>query len=413
MSKKVGNDVGRKKQLRYIKGKYPFTVFDTQTGKLYVRKSITLNKLVRDEKTGEEKFVRQRQVWRLCDPASAANAESLIKEIEADILFLRTGIAKPLSLFSDIAEQFEKIELQEAVYEKGKKIAGRRSLVGPRSTVKMLKSYFGHYPIDEITFGLIETFKSERIKTPVVSKTKSRPRSIRTVHYELGFLRQIFNFAYRRRWLDRSPFDDGKNLINPSDETRRHVTWTKAEEAMALALCQGALLAHMKVVIICITDGGFRRSELLNLKWSEVDFENGVIPAKSYKGKNLHARPVFMTDRMRTALLEWKPVQKKIDKVTDKSLVIGYKDIKHAWETISSKIGRSDIRIHDLRHIFASKLAFDSQLPISVISKALGHSSVKTTEIYINAKTEDLQKVAAAINVLNKAEQPDKTKVKE
>lgn len=391
-------NVDKKKKQVYKKGKYPNTVLHIESGILYVRKSETLKTPVLS-KTG--KLVKQRQVWRECEPQTAKRAEELLGEIEAEILFTKTGRAKPLSNFADIAEQFEKIELQDAVYEQGKKIAGRRSLVGPRAAVKMLTNYFGHFPVNEITFGAIETFKAERLKTPVVSKYKSRPRSIRTVHYELGFLRQIFNFAYRRRWLDRSPFDDGKNLITPSDESRRHLTWTRAEEAKALALCQGALLAHMKVVIICVTDGGFRRSELLNLKWSEVDFELGMMPAKSYKGKNLHVRPVFMSDRMREALIDWKKAQKKIDKVTDKSLVVGYASIKNAWETIRTKIGRPEIRVHDLRHIFATRLYLEAKSPISVIQQALGHSSSKTTEIYINVQSDDVRAETRKLNQLN------------
>lgn len=414
MSKKVDKNVGKeKKKPKYKKGKYPYTVLHIESQTLYVRKSITINKFITNEKTGEEKFVKQRQVWRLCDPPTAARAEELVKEIESEIIFSKTGRARPLSNFGQIAEAFEKLEVIEAVYENGKKIAGRRSLNGPKAAVKAIKEYFGNYEISEITFGAIETFKAERLKTPVVSKFKSRPRSIRTVHYELGFLRQIFNFAYRRRWIDRSPFDDGKNLIRTSDETRRHITWTRAEESAALAECKGALLAHMKTVIICITDGGFRRAELLNLKWSEVDFERGILPARSYKGKNLHTREIFMTDRMRSVLMEWKKEQKKIAKVTDKSRVIGYGDIKNAWHTIREKIGREDIKIHDLRHIFATRLHLEAKSQISVISRALGHSSTRTTEIYINARQTDVQLEIQKLNELQSAfEQAEKQKQK-
>lgn len=390
-----------KETRKYKKGKYPYTVLHIETGNLYVRKSITINKFVLDEKTGEEKFIKQRQMWRICEPPTAARSEEILKEIEAEIVFVRTGRSRPLSNFREIAEQFEEIELREAIYENGKKIAGRRSLIGPRAVIKTLKEYFGHYEIKEITFGAIETFKADRLKKPIISKYKSRPRSIRTVHYELGFLRQIFNFAYRRRWIDRSPFADGKNLITPSDETRRHVTWTRDEEAAALAACTGSLLSHMKVVIICITDGGFRRSELLNCKWSEVDFERGIMPAKSYKGKNLFTRPIFITNRMMTVLIEWKKRQKNVKKVSDKTFVIGYKDIKTAWNKIRSKINREDLHIHDLRHIFATRLHLEAKSQISVISKALGHSSTRTTEIYINAKSDDVQIEIQKLNQLN------------
>ncbi len=398
----------KKKPKIYKKGKYPFTVLHIPSGKLYVRKSVTLKKPFINEKTG--KSVKQRQIWRICEPNTAKRADELAREIEAEISFLRSGKVKPLLSFSDIAGEFEKVELIEAVFENGKKIAGRISLDSPRATVKMLKSYFGDTDINEITFGMLETFKSDRLKIPVISKYKSRPRSIRTVHYELGFLRQIFNFAYRRRWLNRSPFDDGRNLINPGDETRRHQLWTREEESKALALCAGSLLAHLKPVIICITDGGFRLGELLKLKWSEVDFENGVMPARSYKGKNLHTRLIFMTNRMRSALLEWKKLQKEIDKITDKSLVIGYKSVKNGWATIRSGIGREDLHLHDLRHIFATRLHLEAKAQISVISKALGHFSTRTTELYINAKSDDVAREIQKLNELNEAFENEKNK---
>lgn len=403
MSKKVDKNVGEKpakksKPKVYKPGPYPYTVIHIPTGDWFVRKSVTLKKPVLSKKG---KLVKQKQIWRECIPHTAKRAEDLAKEIQAQITFKRTGRAKPLTLFSDIAEQFEKVELIEAVYENGKKIAGRRSLAGPKIAVKLLKDYFGHYEIKEINFGMIETLKAERIGTPVITKNKSRPRSIRTVHYELGFLRQIFNFAYRRRWIDRSPFDDGKGLITPGDETRRHLVWSRSEEAIALALCKGALLAHMKPFIICITDGGFRPGELLRVKWSEVDFENGVMPAKSYKGKNLSVRPVFMTNRMRAALIEWKPEQKKIEKISDSSFVIGYKSVKNAWETLKTKINRSDLRPHDLRHVFATRLHLEAKAQIGAISEALGHSSTRTTEIYINVKHEDVKSETQKLNELN------------
>lgn len=390
------------KKKTYKKGKYPYTVLHIKTGNLYVRKSVSVNKIILDAKTGVEKFVRQRQIWRLCEPPTATRSEEILAEIEASISFRQSGHLAPLTNFADICTEFEKIELIEAKYERGKKVAGRRSVVSPRIAVAFLKEYFGHYNISQITFGDLETFKAKRLNMPVVTTFKSRPRSIRSVHYELGFLRQIFNFAYRRRWLERNPFDDGKNLINPSMESRRHVSWSREEEAAALALCTGRA-AHLKVVIICIVDGGFRRSELFNLKWSELDWENGIMPAKSYKGKNLNVRQVFMTDRIRETLIEWKQTQKTIAKIADKSLIIGYKDVKTAWNKLRSQIGRPDLHLHDLRHCYASRLAFDAKLPLSLISRLLGHSSTKVTEVYVNAQVEDLRDGAAAINVLNKS----------
>lgn len=401
VDEKVDKRVKNKKDKTspYVKGKFPHTVYNTQAKKLYVRKSESILKNKVDPATGETKIVTsQRQHWRICEPQTRERAKEILADLEKDLNFKRTGRVKPLSNFAEICDAFGALELTEAQYEKGLKIAGRRSLDAPRAMVKIIKEYFGSRDVNDITFGDLEEFKNARIKTPVVTKNTSRPRSIRTVNYEIGFLRQIFNFAYRRRYVARSPFADGQSIIDTASESRRHVIWSHEEEQKALALCNTSLLAHMKVVIICITDGGFRRGELLNLKWSEVDFARGVMPAKTYKGKNLVVRPVYMTERMRETLLEWGTRQKKIRKVSDPSFVIGYSDIKNAWHTIKENINRPDLRVHDLRHVFGTRL-LKANVPVKNISILLGHSSISTTEIYLNLNEDDLRE---SVKVLDK-----------
>lgn len=150
------------------------------------------------------------------------------------------------------------------------------------------------------------------------------------------------------------------------------------------------------MVIICAVDGGFRRGELLNAKWRDVDFEEGTIAARNYKGKSLSTRAVFMTARMKFALIEWKTLQKQIRKIKDKSRVIGYDAVTNGWETIREKINRPDLRLHDLRHVFGTRLN-EKRVPLRDIQLLLGHSDIKTTQIYINPQAEDLRESARQI----------------
>jgi integrase len=389
VDKNVGSSKAPKKKKKYVKGKFPNTVLDTETKTLYVRKSVTINRMVFDPKTGKEKFVKQKQVWRVCHEQTSDAVKDILADIENDIALARAGRPKPLSLFSEIADHFSENHLTEAVFDKGKKVSGLIQLRMPKTFLKYLKNYFGSYRINEITFGDLLSYKRERLKTPVVSpKGKKRQRSLRSVNYELTVMKQIINYAVQLRWLDRSPFLDGKNLIETSAENKRDKTWTKDEEQKCLALCKG-LYAHMKPVIILITDGGFRKEELLNSKWSEVDFEKGIMLARNYKGKSVSIRKVYLTARMTESLKEWKAIQEK-RKRPDKSLVIGFKDVKHAWEYLREKIDRPDLHIHDLRHVFATRLS-DRKNAIADISALLGHSSIKTTQIYINPTDERLR----------------------
>ena len=58
---------------KYTKGEFPYTVRDTEKNKLYVRKAISIGG-------------RQKQIWRLCEPPTAARAEEILMEIEAGLL---------------------------------------------------------------------------------------------------------------------------------------------------------------------------------------------------------------------------------------------------------------------------------------------------------------------------------------
>lgn len=91
--------------------------------------------------------------------------------------------------------------------------------------------------IAEITFNDCYQFKLARLATPVKTKYGERQRAIRTVHYELSLLRQVFNFAVRERLLNRSPFQDGKGLIVPADNNKRFVTLSDDEQEKLIANC--------------------------------------------------------------------------------------------------------------------------------------------------------------------------------
>lgn len=403
----------KKKPSIYKAGPFPFTLIHRKTKVLYVRKSITLNRVVKNPKTGEEKFVKQRQVWRTCQTGTKEEYDKILKSIETDFALAKTGKVKPARLFSELATRFAAAELQPAIFRDNKKVAGKIQVEVPKLYLKTLVEHFGNSQTANITYGDIAAFKQIRLNTPVEREVKiitpipkekrpkdSRkhtktekmirrtPRSIRSVNYELSILKQVLNFAVQNRWLDRNPFADGKNLIDATQENRRSVTWTREEEKRALALCTDQA-AHMKAIIICITDGGFRSDELLSAKWSDVDLDAGVMLAKNYKGKNLRVRPVFMTARMKNTLLEWRQEQKNHPNA-DTSLVIGYKGVKGSWDRIRKEIGRADLRIHDLRHVFATRLS-QNKVPLDNISKLLGHGQINTTIIYLNPSQADLR----------------------
>lgn len=385
----------RKKRVRNLTQKTTPKFVVVKQGRWFVVRKFTV---IRDGRKAA------KQIWRRCDPETPEQAKYLATEIKQQFDRLRYTASRPPATFNDAADAFERVELVEATYDaQGRKTSGRRSLVGPRIVLKTLRSRFGDAPLENISFGDIEDFKYSRLRTPIRSKHKTRPRTVRAVNFELSLLRQVFNFAKRRRWLDRSPFEDGRGLIDTASENRRYLTWTRDEERAALKLCTGTS-EHLKPFIVLCVDAGLRPGEALAAKWSDVDMTNGFMTVRSYKGRNLQTRRVALSKRLLEILTKWKRTQKEyFARVTpDRSRVIGFASVKGAWQRIAADIGRPELRAHDLRHCFATRLA-DAGVPLHHISKALGHASLQTSQIYINPQPRELESVVNAIDKLNES----------
>jgi integrase len=90
-------------------------------------------------------------------------------------------------------------------------------------------------------------------------------------------------------------------------------------------------------------------------------------------------------------------------------------EIKRAWATLCKAAGITGLRIHDLRHSFASQLA-SSGASLPLIGALLGHANPTTTHRYAHLFQDPqraaVEKVAAIIGAAGKAEAPEPTPFK-
>lgn len=338
----------------------------------------------------------RRQVWRKCETQDESCVQKVLAQVDDVVAKRRSGVVEKSfpsskqSLFKTVAEKFRKAELIAPVYIGLKKVAGKKSVARYEYQLKMLIAHFGNRDITEITFNDCYQFKLKRLQTPVKTKYGTRQRAIRTVHLELSTLRQVFNFAIRERILNRSPFQDGKGLICPSDDNRRFVELSDAEQAALIENCP-AYVPYLKIVVIGCLDAGFRLGEILKLTWRQVDFGKNEIRLFNYQTKTAKERTIPMSTRFRETLLEWKKTNGDGEKV----LNVSY--IRKVWHKLRESIGRDDLTIHDLRHAFATNL-HKRGVNIVTIQKLLGHANIETTIIYINPSNDELHD---AIRVLD------------
>lgn len=138
---------------------------------------------------------------------------------------------------------------------------------------------------------------------------------------------------------------------------------------------------------------GCRCNEILRLRWDEVDLERGelrlqdsktgqrTVPLSPAAARVIAARPRAHDD---TWVIPGKHKGRPLSKMD------------RAWSRVRKRAGLEDVRLHDLRHSFASRaLALGESLPM--ISKLLGHAQIQTTARYAHLAEHSVRKSAARI----------------
>ncbi len=148
----------------------------------------------------------------------------------------------------------------------------------------------------------------------------------------------------------------------------------------------------MRVLIAFALDTGGRRSELLNLDWRYVDMAHGRITF--VETKNGEDRSIRLSERAMRVLLALEP--------KDNGPVFTYngiaiKDVKTAFYAARKKAGLEDVRFHDLRHTFASRLV-QQGLPLYEVMHMTGHKSLVMVQRYAHLAPEFQERAIVALN---------------
>lgn len=153
-----------------------------------------------------------------------------------------------------------------------------------------------------------------------------------------------------------------------------------------------------RLIIKILYSSGLRLQELIDLKRKDIDFEKKLIYVKKGKGKK--DRTTLISEALKLDLLKYYSnnifkteyvFEGRNGKYTKKSV---QKVLDEAGKKINTKITP-----HMLRHSFATHL-LEAGTDIRHIQKLLGHSNLKTTEIYTHVSTKDLSKIKSPLDNL-------------
>ena len=197
-------------------------------------------------------------------------------------------------------------------------------------------------------------------------------------------------------------------IKRPKKEKRIPNVLTKEEVKKLLDACKNR---KSRLMLSLLYAAGFRVSELVSLKHSDLSFDEKTGHIRQAKGKKdrIFNIPNFLMD----ALKEQAEMQKQSGQAFLFSGARGRlteRNIQKIVKNAAKKAGiQKDVHPHTLRHSFATHL-LESGTDIRYIQALLGHSSISTTEIYTHVSSEALKKIASPIDVL--MGEKDKTEVK-
>ena len=250
-----------------------------------------------------------------------------------------------------------------------------------------LKDEFGDYRLNQITRKHIQTFHTRMSDEGLAAATSN--------HY-LKLLKHSLNLAIDWDMLDTNPasriplFHEDNQVENllSDEQLERLLSVLKTDENRMVCL-----------IALFLLSTGVRLNEALQAKWSQVDQKNRVwrIPAANSKSKRTRAVP--LNDSALEVLNQLTTRGSYENLFVNFQTQLPYTTISKVWGRLRTKAGLPHLRIHDLRHQFASFLVNSGQT-LFMVQQILGHSSPSVTQRYAHLSTKSLQEAANSASVM-------------
>jgi site-specific recombinase XerD len=187
------------------------------------------------------------------------------------------------------------------------------------------------------------------------------------------------------------------NLINnlPNSKRENKLPKVLSREDIQKMILATKNLNHRLIIQIGYA-AGLRISEIVNLKWEEIDFDREIIHLKRAKGKK--DRVVMLSKKVKENLINLDLKKDGHVFKTNRGKKYSQRAIQKILENASKKAGiKKKVTPHMLRHSFATHL-LEQGTDIRYIKDLLGHSNIETTLIYTKVSNKDISKIKSPLD---------------
>jgi len=212
----------------------------------------------------------------------------------------------------------------------------------------------------------------------------------------LSVLSKFFN------WCEKFGYrEEGKNpcrfIDKYKEKKRQRFLSTTEQDRLSVALDEasndGVISEYAIFAIRLLSLTGARLGEILKLKWEYINWEAGTLDLPDSKTGQ---KSIYLNEPAKDIL---RTIIRQVD---NPYVICGAKQGEHivnlqkSWRRIRTKAGLEDVRLHDLRHTFAS-VAVSGGMSLPMIGALLGHSQPRTTARYAHLAAEPLQEAVERI----------------
>lgn len=279
---------------------------------------------------------------------------------------------------------------------------------------KRIVPWMGHHKTADVTPELLDAFYVRLTREGGRKGEGLSPRSVRLVH---TILSKAFSDGMRRGTLAKNP---ASRATAPKQRRREFMTWTAPQLRRFL---ESSKEDRLYPLWFLAATTGMRRSELLGLRWGDLDLEAGRLsiqqrvvlvdakPVVLFGTKRESSRRLLKLDRATVQVLaSWRVTQIE-DRLAagesweDSGLVFTQttgagmhpERVSRRFRILRDRAGLPAIRFHDLRHTYAT-VALQAGVPVKVVSERLGHKSTGITEnLYLHVTPQMAEEAANTV----------------